>query len=138
MDNSNYSLVLGSSASFLISLLHIALTIHPKLYRYFNAAELAEIHEKGSPFTVLVTLGLVLMFILWGVYGLSGAGLLQPLPLLKASLIAIGVIYMLRGLMLPSEIIRVIQSGYPIRFIGFSLVSLTVGLLYIHGVIVQL
>jgi len=103
MDISNPSLLLGSSASFLITLLHIALAIRPQFYRYFNAAELAEMHAIGSPFTVLVTIGLAVMFAIWGAYGLSGAGVIQQLPLLRTVLITIGVVYILRSLMLPKE-----------------------------------
>ena len=133
MDISRYSLILGGVASLLIALLHIVLAIRPQIYRYFNAAELAEMHENGSPFTVLVTVGLAIMFALWGVYGLSGAGMIGQLPLLRTALITIGSIYILRGLMLPSEAIKVIQSGYPFRFIVLSTGSLAFGLFYLYG-----
>jgi len=133
----NNSLYLGGIASLLIALLHVILVIRPQIYRYFNAAELAQMHESGSPFTVIVTICLTVMFAIWGAYGFSGAGIFRQLPWLREALIAIGVIYVLRGLMLPSDIVKVIQSGYPVRFIGFSMMSLTAGLLYLHGVIVQ-
>jgi hypothetical protein len=74
-----------------------------------------KIHEQGSRFTVLVTLGLALMFALWGAYALSGAGLIRQLPLLRIALLAIGVIYILRSLMLPSELFKVLLRGYPFR-----------------------
>ena len=45
----------------------------------------------------------------------------------------IGVIHLLRSLMLPSETVKVIQSGYPFRFIVFSTGSLVSGLLYLYG-----
>lgn len=137
MEISNYSLIIGSSASFFITLLHLALAIQPQLYRYFNAAELAEMHAKGSPFTVLVTMGLAVMFAIWGAYGLSGAGLIRQLPLLRAVLITIGVVYILRSLMLPSEILKVLQSGYPFRFIVLSTGSLAFGLFYLFGTLAR-
>jgi hypothetical protein len=125
------SLILGSIASFLIMLLHIVLAVRLQFYRYFNAAELAEMHEEGSPFTVLVTLGLAVMFTIWGVYGLSGAGVIGQLPVLHALVIAIGVVYILRGLMPPSEIFKVLQRGYPARFVVLSVGSFAFGLLYL-------
>jgi hypothetical protein len=134
---SNYSLIIGSIASFFITLLHLVLAIQPKLYRYFNAAELAEMHAKGSPFTVLVTIGLAVMFVIWGAYGLSGAGLIRQLPLLRTVLVSIGVIYILRSLMLPSEILKVLQSGYPFRFIVLSTGSFAFGLSYLYGSLAQ-
>ena len=137
MDISRYCLTLGSIASFLITLLHLALVFKPQWYRYFGADELVQMHEKGSPFTVLVTLGLALMFALWGAYALSGAGVIRRLPLLRISLIAIGAIYSLRGLMLPSEIVKVLQSDHPFRFVVFSTGSLAIGLLYLVGTLVR-
>lgn len=137
MNLQNVSLVLGGVASFLITLLHIVLAIRPQIYRYFGAAELSQLHKQGSSFTVFVTVGLVVMFASWGVYALSGAGLISPLPLMRTVLITIGVIYVLRSLMLPSEIVKVIQSDYPFRFIILSTGSLATGLLYLYGTLAR-
>lgn len=133
MNLSESCLVLGGLASFLVVLLHLALALRPQWYRHFGADELAQRHEEGSPFTVLVTLGLALMFALWGTYALSGAGVIRQLPLLRAGLVAIGAIYVLRSLMLPSEIFKVLLKGDPFRFVVFSSGSLVVGLLYLVG-----
>ena len=137
MDISRYCLTLGSIASFLIALLHLALVFKPQWYRHFGADELAQLAEQGSPFTVLVTIGLTLMFAAWGAYALSGAGLIRQLPLLRTVLIAIGVIYILRGLLLPSELVKVLTSGHPFRFVVFSTGSLAIGLLYLVGSLVR-
>ena len=133
MDISRYFLILGSGVSFFIAVLHLALVFKPQWYRYFGADELVRLHEQGSPFTVLVTSGLALMFAVWGAYALSGAGVIGQLPLLRTLLISIGVIYVLRGLLLPSELLKVLQSGYPVRFVVFSTGSLVAGLLYLVG-----
>ena len=92
MNPSSSCLVLGSVASLLIVLLHLSLALRPQWYRHFGADELAQMHEQGSPFTVLVTLGLALMFAVWGIYALSGAGVIGQLSLWRSVLIAIGVI----------------------------------------------
>jgi len=133
MDISRYFLILGSGVSFFIAVLHLALVFKPQWYRYFGADELVQLYEQGSPFTVLVTSGLTLMFAAWGAYALSGAGVIRQLPLLRTVLISIGVIYVLRGLLLPSELAKVLQSGYPVRFVIFSTGSLVTGLLYLVG-----
>ena len=114
-------------------MLHVFLVFRPQAYHYFGAGELTELAEKGSPFTTLVTAGLVLMFAIWGVYALSGADVVKPLPLLRAVLIAIGVIYVLRGLFLPFELVQVIRGDQSLRFIVFSAISLAVGVLYLIG-----
>jgi hypothetical protein len=137
MNISEFCLLLGGVASLLIMLLHLALALRPQWYRYFRAGELAQLHEQGSPFTVLVTLGLALMFAAWTAYALSGAGLIGQLPLLRAALIVVGVIYILRSLMLPSELFKVLLSRYPFRFVVFSTGSLAAGLLYLIGTLAR-
>jgi hypothetical protein len=133
MNPPNYHLILGGAASLLIALLHIVLAIRPQIWSYFGADELAQMHQNGSPFTVFVSIGLALMFAAWGVYALSGAGLIKPLPLLKAILITIGIIYILRGLMLPSEIIEVLRAGHSFRFVIMSTGCLAIGILHLVG-----
>ncbi|MEW7292461.1 hypothetical protein [Aquimarina sp. 2304DJ70-9] len=128
-------LIVGSVLSFLIALLHIALAIRPKLYEYFGASKLSELTEQGSSFTIWVTLGLVIMFVVWGFYGLSGAGIIRQLPLMRITLIGIAIIYLLRALMLPSDIMKFVQHARPFRFIILSIGSLLTGLLYLIGTI---
>jgi putative oxidoreductase len=137
MNPSSSCLVLGGVASLLIVLLHLALAVRPQWYRHFGADELAQMHEQGSRFTVPVTLGLALIFAVWGIYALSGAGMIEQLPLLRAVLIAIGVLYVLRSLMLPSELFKVLLRGYPMRFVVFSTSSLAVGLLHLIGTLAR-
>ncbi len=126
-------LVAGGILSFLVALLHIALAIRPKLYDYFGASKLSELTQQGSSFTVWVTLGLVIMFLVWGFYGLSGAGIIRQLPLLRLALIGIGIIYLVRALMLPSDIVKFTQHARPFRFVVLSTGSLLAGLLYLIG-----
>ena len=52
-------------------------------------------------------------------------------------LIAIGVIYVLRSLMLPSELVKVLLRGYPLRFVVFSTSSLAAGLLHLIGTLAR-
>lgn len=129
-------LLLGGAASFLIALLHLVLALKPRWYRYFGAGELAQLHEGGSPFTVLATLGLALLFAAWGAYALSGAGLIGSLPLLRGLLVTIGIIYVLRSLMLPSELVGILRDQ-PWRFVLFSAGSLAAGLLYLAGALAR-
>jgi hypothetical protein len=137
MNMSKHCLVLGGVASLLIALLHLALVFRPQWYRFFGADELVQLHEHGSPFTVLVTAGLALIFAVWGVYALSGAGVVGHLPLVRTMLIAIGVIYILRSLLLPFELFKALLTGYSIRFAVFSTGSLAAGLLYLVGTLAR-
>ena len=137
MDLPRTCLVFGGLASLLIAGLHLVLALRPQGYRYFGAEELTQLHEQGSPFTVLVTIGLALMFAAWGAYALSGVGVLGRLPLLRVALIVIAAIYILRSLMLPSELVGVFTSGQSFRFVVFSVGSLLAGLLYLVGTLAQ-
>jgi hypothetical protein len=70
----------------------------------------------------------------WSLYAFSGARLIGSLPWLRIALIAIGVIYILRGLFIFSEINMVLSLGYPLQYVVFSSISLVGGLLYLIGV----
>jgi hypothetical protein len=75
---------------------------------------------------------LVLAFAGFGLYGLSGAGLIRRLPLLRLGLLVIGAIYTLRGLVLIYDLIGLF-NGAPLHPAIFSLVALLVGLCYLIG-----
>ena len=130
-------LIAGGVISALISILHVILAVKPDLYRYVSpdqGSALAQIAGQGSSLIIIATVVLALIFAIWAIYAFSGAGLIVRLPLLRGALIAIGVIYILRALFLPSEINMVLTQGYPFRFVVFSAVSLVAGLLYLIGI----
>ena len=131
----NIYLIIAGSISALIAILHLILAIKPSLYGYMGADALVKLHENGSPFTVLATVGLMLFFIGFSVYAFSGAGLIQRLPWMDFCLILISVVYFLRSLLLPMELYKALFSDYPKRFAIFSAISLTAGLMYLLGFI---
>ena len=131
-------LIAGGVISALISILHVILAVKPDLYRYVSpdqGSALAQIAGQGSSLIIIATVVLALIFAIWAIYAFSGAGLIVRLPLLRGALIAIGVIYILRALFLPSEINMVLTQGYPFRFVVFSTVLLVAGLLYLVGIL---
>ncbi|OGN91210.1 MAG: hypothetical protein A2Y88_01545 [Chloroflexi bacterium RBG_13_48_10] len=133
-----YSLIAGGVISALISILHIILAIKPELYSYIGPGQgsaMTQIAGEGSSLITIATITLALIFAIWALYAFSGAGLIRTLPLQRMALIAIGGIYILRGLFLPTEINMVLTQGYPFRFMVFSTVSLVAGLLYLIGVL---
>lgn len=133
----NYSLIAGGVISTLISILHVVLAIEPQLYAFVGPGQqspLAQMAVQGSSSTTIATVALALVFSIWAIYAFSGARLIGRLPLLRAALIAIGVIYILRSLFLPTEVNMVLNQGYPFRFAVFSTISLAAGLLYLIGV----
>ncbi|MDC9527308.1 hypothetical protein PSH54_17680 [Pseudoalteromonas sp. Angola-30] len=96
----NKLLVIAGVLSFIASLLHIACIFGgPDWYRFFGAGEhMAQLAEQGSTYPTFVTLIISAILAIWGMYALSGAGVIIKLPLLKTALVLITGVYLLRGI----------------------------------------
>ena len=130
-------LIAGGLTSAAIAILHVVLTFKPEWWTYISGAvesPLAKLAEQGSAGTRIASVALALIFAIWALYAFSGAGLIGPLPWLRAALIAISVIYILRSLVVFTEINMVRSQGYPLQYVVFSSISLVIGLLYLIGV----
>ncbi len=86
-----------------MALLHfVIIFVGAPAYRYFGAGErMAVRDERGDPLPAVITAGLTLVFAIWAGYAFSGAGLIRRLPFLRAVLSSVGIVYTLRGLVLP-------------------------------------
>lgn len=96
----NRFLIAASALSFIASLLHVACIFGgPDWYRFFGAGEqMAQLAEQGSTYPTYVTLAIAVIIALWGLYALSGAGVILKLPLLKTALVLITAIFLVRGI----------------------------------------
>ena len=130
-------LKLAAAASFAIAILHLAIIfLGPEAYTWFGAPDLGALEAQGSRTPDLLTLVLVAVFALFGLYALSGAGVIRRLPLLAVGLIAIGTIFTLRGLGVIPDLLQLARgAAVPARQIVFSLVSLAIGLFYLMGTV---
>lgn len=131
-------LVVAGGGSLMVALLHVVIVfLGAPAYRYFGAGEeMARAAEAGSWRPALVTLGLVVIFAAWSAYAFSGAGWLQPLPLLAPALWTIGVVFTLRGLVfVPQLAMRLLgfRGVVPVRHVVFSAAALGIGLAYVLG-----
>ncbi len=128
-------LMFGAAINFGIALLHLAIiVVGAPAYLYFGAADLAAMAAQGSFMPSVVTFCLAGVFVGFGAYALSGAGILRPLPLVKLGLIMIGSVYTLRGLIVVLDIFRLVRGdGYPLRQTVFSAVALAIGVVYLVG-----
>jgi hypothetical protein len=122
--------------SFSIAALHVVvIAIGAPAYLYFGSARLAELAGQGSMIPTLMTSGITAAFVVFGLYALAGAGVIGRLPFVRAGLVAIGVVYTLRGLVVVLDLLRLSRGEeYPARQTVFSAVSLLVGCLYLAGV----
>jgi hypothetical protein len=128
-------LLAGGGLSLAASLLHVGCIFGGAFwYRFLGAGEgMARAAERGSIRPALITALIAAVLAAWAAYAFSGAGLIGRLPFLKAALVTITVVYLLRGMVLfvPSAL------GRPDLSPGFlfwsSLIVLAVGLIHAVG-----
>jgi hypothetical protein len=132
----NLPLTAAAACSSLVGVLHVVIiALGPKWYRYFGAPSMAAQIEHGVwLLPTVLTLGIAIIFFAWAAYALSGIGFIRRLPLLRTGLIAIGTVFVLRGLLLVPELVGFIQGRlHALRFILFSAFSLFAGISYLLG-----
>jgi hypothetical protein len=130
----NKYLLSGGTFSILVALLHIAIIIGgPDWYRFWGAGEqMATLEENGSLLPDLLTFFIIVIFLIWGLYAYSGAGLIRRLPLLKTALMVISSIYTIRGLLLVNDILG--PEHLTSFILWTSMVSLMAGLIHFIGI----
>jgi hypothetical protein len=95
----NIPLAAGALLSAVAALLHLGIVAGgPAWYRFFGAGErFARAAAQGRRYPTLVTLGIAAVLFTWSAYALAGAGIIGGLPFLKAALVAITAVYLVRG-----------------------------------------
>ncbi|WP_269618036.1 hypothetical protein [Zhongshania sp. BJYM1] len=97
--STNVLLSIAAALNALVAFLHIGCIYYGATwYRFMGAGEgMATLAERGSIQPTIITSFIVLVFSIWTVYTLSGAGIICQLPFLRWILLAITAIYILRG-----------------------------------------
>ena len=133
--------LVAAMLSFTAALLHVAVIFGgADWYRFFGAGEaMAKLAESGSRYPTMVTAGITMVLTLWGLYALSGAGLIMRLPLLKLGLTLVTAIYLawgLAGLVLPfvSNHPAMQQNSVTFWLIS-SLICTAFGMVHLMGLI---
>lgn len=95
----NATLVVAGWCNFAIAALHLAIVIGGgDWYRFFGAGEkMAAMADNGSWAPMAITAAIILVFLVFGMYAFSGAGLVRKLPLTKGVLVVISCVYLTRG-----------------------------------------
>lgn len=136
-------LKIAAILSFIAALLHVAIVFGgPEWYRFFGAPEqLAQLAESGSAYPTKVTLFISGILAVWGLYALSGAGLILRLPGVKIALILITAVLMVRGIV---GMIVPFVSNHPMitqNSLHFWIISSVIcslfGLYYLKGTVYQ-
>lgn len=126
-------LITGAILNLIIGAGHIATLFKLDLAFKFTGIEgLIEKYAGDHPgLDYTITTVVAILFIIMGLYGLSGARILKKFPLLKPAIIAITIVYLVRGVLgLAYEILSQEQwlSG-----IILSSVALFIGICYFAG-----
>jgi hypothetical protein len=129
--------IIAGGLSFAVALFQAVITFSPAWSRYFGAPA-----ELVANIPLLYASGLIaaVFFAGFGLYALSGAGYIRPLPFLRLGLIGISGVYTLRGLFLIPQFLAMagfvpVSEAVPIQGVASSLVALSIGLLYLAGTI---
>ncbi|MBD1558061.1 hypothetical protein HC752_14065 [Vibrio sp. S9_S30] len=92
--------ITAACMSFCAAFIHGCIVLGgPEWYRFFGAGEgMAQMAEQGRWYPHLITAGIAAVLSVWGMYALSAAGLIIPLPFTKWILVGISSIYLARGI----------------------------------------
>ncbi len=136
MSDYNIPLLVGAGLSAIAALLHICIIFGgPAWYRFFGAGErMAAGAAAGHLYPALVTLLIACMLGVWAAYALSGAGVLQPLPLLALALPAITAVYLLRGLVVVA-LFMFDRRRLTAFWVWSSAICLVYGVVHLVGVV---
>ena len=132
----NIPLAIGALLSAVAALLHLGIIVGgPDWYRFFGAGErFAKAAEQGRRFPTIVTAGIAIVLAAWSAYALSGAGLIGRLPLLKAALVGITAVYLVRAIAYAPLVLA--KGGRLTPFVVWSsLICLAYGLVHLVGLV---
>lgn len=129
-------LFVGGILSGAAALAHLACIVGGAAwYRFFGAGErMVRLVEQGSTKPLIITLAIAGVLATWSAYGLSGAGGVRRLPLLRPVLLAITAIYLLRAAALP-VLFRAMPDRSAAFLVWSSAIVLAFGVVHAIGVI---
>jgi hypothetical protein len=135
MDNAgNCFLIVGGIFSAIAALLHLGcIAFGAPWYRFLGAGErMAQMASAGRWYPTIVTLAITAILLVWSAYALSGAGIIDRLPLLRWILCCVTGIYLLRGVAFVPLMTRI--SGNSLSFwLVSSAICLVIGVVHLIG-----
>jgi hypothetical protein len=124
-----------------VAALHVVVPlVGAPAYVYFGAGpQIAEAAKAGEWWPAALTIGIAVVFAVFSAYAFAGASFTRRVPLLRAGLVSIGLIYTLRGLSFVPQASLWLKDPemVPGRHVAFSFVSLVAGLLYLAGAVAR-
>ena len=132
----NVPLAVGALLSAVASLLHLSIIAGgPAWYRFFGAGErFARAARQGRWYRAIVTACIAAMLAAWSAYALAGAGVIAALPMLKAALVGITAVYLVRGVAFAPLVLA--RGGRVTPFVVWSsVICLGYGLVHLAGLV---
>lgn len=138
MKNKSSLLILGAVLSFCAAVFQAVIGFVPAWSAAFGAGGLAS----NPPLLLILSLLVALLLVIWGFYGLSGAGVIRRLPMLRLGLLVIGILYMLVGINFPFQVLAMLgilpaAQPIPIYIMLVSLGAFVASLAYLIGLAVS-
>lgn len=117
--------------------LHAAMGFSPAMSLYFGAPEAL---VQNNYALIISCILIAIIIAIFGMYAISGAGYIRPLPWIKHIIVAISSLFILRGIMFLPELMIVLgfwDVSFPVapRYVVFSLGIFLVGLVYSIGTV---
>ena len=132
--DNNKPLIVGAICSFVAALAHLGCIIFgASWYRFFGAGEqMAQMAEQGLWYPTITTSVIIIVLTIWSLYGLSGAGVIRRLPLIRIALVLISAIYLLRAVSFYWLMPMMPENSLTFWLVSSS-ICLAIGLLYAIG-----
>ena len=139
MNRPSYLLIFAGVLSFCAAIFQAVIAFVPEWSAAFGAGDAL---VSNSP--LLLTLGLLvaLLLVIFGFYGLSGAGVIRRLPLLRPGLLVIGLLYSMVGINFIFQLLAMLgilpsAGPIPIYLLLVTLGALVAALAYLIGLAVN-
>jgi hypothetical protein len=135
MNRPSYLLVLAGVLSFCAAIFQAVIGFVPDWSAAFGAGDAL---VSNPPRLLALALLVALLLVLFGLYGLSGAGVIRRLPLLRLGLFVIGLLYSLVGINFIFQVLALLgilpsAGPIPVYILLVSLGALVAALAYLVG-----
>jgi hypothetical protein len=139
MNRPSSLLILAGVLSFCAAVFQAAIGFVPEWSAAFGAVEAL---VSNPPLLLTLSLLVALLLVIFGLYGLSGAGAIRRLPLLRPGLLVIGLLYGMVGINFIFQVLAMLgilpsAGPIPVLIVLVSFGALVAGLAYLIGLAVS-
>ncbi len=139
MNKNSFLLILAGILSFCAAVFQAVIAFVPEWSGAFGAGDAL---VSNPPLLLILGIFVALVIVLFGFYGLSGAGIIRRLPLLRLGLLVIGLLYSTVGVYFVPQVLALLgilpsAQPVPIYQLPVSFGALVAALAYLIGLAVN-